>query len=272
VNYRHAFHAGNAADCLKHAILVWLLRAMARKEKPFLALDTHAGIGTYDLSATQAQRTNESASGILRLLEDTPAPLTDYVTLVRSLGLYPGSPAIIRALLRPSDRLIACELHPEDHALLRRHVGRDPQTAIHLRDGYEALAAFLPPPERRALVLIDPPYERDDEADRLLAALHTAHRRLPSAVIAAWYPIKHRAPVRALHDALRGAGIPDIVAAELHLREPLDPTRLNGSGLLLMNPPFRFETDLPAILAALLDRLGTGEPGQATALIRLADE
>jgi len=272
MNYRHAYHAGNFADCMKHALLVWLLQALVRKQKPFSVLDTHAGTGHYDLAADEARRTGEAESGIVRLLA-TPAPeLASYLDIVRRLGLYPGSPAIIRALLRPSDRLIACELHPEDHALLRRHVGRDGQTAIHLRDGYDALAAFLPPPERRALVLIDPPYERDDEADRLLAALHTAHRRLPSAVIAAWYPIKHRAPVRALHDALRGAGIRDIVAAELHLREPLDPTRLNGSGLILMNPPFRFETDLPAILAALLDRLGTGEPGQATALIRLADE
>ncbi len=277
MNYRHAFHAGNAADCLKHAVLVWVLRALARKPKPFFVLDTHAGIGAYDLEADPAQRTGEATRGILRLLENPPEPLADYVAFVRQIGLYPGSPALIAALLRrpvleAGDRAVACELHPEDHAQLRRHFGRNPQVAVHLRDGYEAIGAFLPPPERRGLTLIDPPYEATDEYDRLLAALKTAHTRFPTGITIAWYPIKHRAPVRALHDALRTSGIPDIVAAELHIREPLDPARLNGSGLIVVNPPFRFEAEIPPMLEALLGRLGDREAGEGTALIRLTDE
>jgi 23S rRNA (adenine2030-N6)-methyltransferase len=120
MNYRHAFHAGNFADCMKHALLVWLLRAMARKPAPFAVLDTHAGIGAYDLSADEARRTGEAAGGILRLLENPAPALDDYLGLVRGLGLYPGSPALIRAVLRPGDRLICCELHPEEYGALRR--------------------------------------------------------------------------------------------------------------------------------------------------------
>jgi len=277
VNYRHAFHAGNAADCLKHAILVWVLRALARKSKPFFVLDTHAGTGRTDLSGAAAQRTGEAAGGILRLLDDPPAALADYVGLVRALGLYPGSPALIAALLRPGDRACACELHPEDHAELRRNFGRNPQMAVHLRDGYAAIGAFLPPAERRGLTLIDPPYEAVDEYARVLAGLRTARDRFPSGTVMAWYPIKHRAPVRALHDALRPGSsyihsLRNVVAVEFWLREPLDAARLNGSGLVVLNPPHRFEDEIPPILDALRQRLGQGEPGEATALLRLADE
>jgi 23S rRNA (adenine2030-N6)-methyltransferase len=272
VNYRHAFHAGNAGDCLKHALLVWLLRALARKEAAFAVLDTHAGAGRYDLASGPAERTGEWRSGIARLLDDPPAAVRDYVQTVRSLGLYPGSPALIRSLLRPQDRLACCELHPDDAAELRRLFARDQQAALHHRDGWEALGALLPPAERRGLVLIDPPYEAPGEFERLAAGLATAQARFPTGVYAAWYPIKHRAPVRAFHAALRESGLRDIVAAELLLREPLDPARLNGSGLVVVNPPWRFEAEAAPILAALLDRLGDREPGEATALSRIADE
>jgi 23S rRNA (adenine2030-N6)-methyltransferase len=274
MNYRHAFHAGNHGDCAKHALLVWLLAALQRKPGPLFVLDTHAGIGQYDLAATQATRTGEAQKGILRLLENPPTPLAAYVALVRELGLYPGSPALIRALLRPQDRLSCCELHPEDHATLRRRFARDPQVAIHHRSAWEALGALLPPPsgEKRALVLIDPPYEAEDEFTQLAQGLATANRRMKGAVLAAWYPIKHRAPIRALFADLQAAGIRDIVAAELHLRAPLDPTRLNGSGLLVMNPPYGFEQAAPPILEALLARLSDGEPGAGTSVTRIADE
>ena len=273
MNYRHAFHAGNFADCMKHAVLVWLLAAMTRKEKPFLALDTHAGAGHTDLMSGPAERTGEWRQGIARLLgANPPKPLAPYLTLIDQLGLYPGSPEILRSALRPTDRLIACELHPEDAHTLRRQFARDPQVAIHCRDGYEALGAFLPPPERRALILIDPPYEATDEFDTLTTALKTAWSRFPSAVYVAWYPIKHRAPIRAFHDALITAGIRDLVAAEFLLREALDPKRLNGCGLLIINPPWHFEDEIPPILDALLARLTDGEPGATTTLTRLAPE
>lgn len=272
MNYRHAFHAGNFGDCVKHALLVWLVHAMQAKPGGMMVLDTHAGTGGYDLSAGPAERTGEWRGGIARLLEDPPAPLAEYVGLVRGLGLYPGSPALARALLRPQDRLVCCELHPDDFAALRSRFAGDGQVAVHRRDAWEALGALLPPVERRGLVLVDPPYEATDEFDRLVAGLRLGHRRFAGGAFAAWYPIKDRGPVRAFHSAIRDSGIRDIVAAELVLREPLDAARLNGCGVLVVNPPFRFEAEAPPILAALVDRLGDGEPGAGFALERVVDE
>ncbi len=268
MNYRHAFHAGNFADCLKHALLLWLLDALARKPAPFFALDSHAGAGRYDLSAGPAERTGEWRAGIGRLLDDPPEALAAYVDAIRTLGLYPGSPALIRARLRQGDRLAACELHPEEAQALRRLFGRDRQVAVHQRDAWEAIGALLPPRERRGLVLIDPPYEREDEFASLAAGLRMGHARFATGVFAAWYPIKHRAPVRAFHADVQASGIRDVVAAEFYVREPVDPARLNGCGLLVVNPPFRFEAEAPPILDALRERLG----GEGAALIRLCDE
>ena len=272
MNYRHAFHAGNPADCMKHALLVWIMRALARKPAPVFVLDTHAGLGRYDLQSGAAERTCEWHAGIARLLHEPPPPLADYVALVERLGLYPGSPALVRAMLRADDRLACCELHPEDHAGLARLFHRDRQVAVHLRDGYEAISALLPPRQARGLVLIDPPYEAPGEFDRVLAGLQAGAARFATAVYAAWYPIKHRSPVRAFHDAVRGARLRDAVCAELWWREPTDPARLNGCGLLVRNPPWGFEAAATDILAALLNRLGNTEPGHGHALLRLTDE
>ena len=202
-----------------------------------------------------ANAPGSGATGIDRLLESPPPALAPYVRLVRRLGLYPGSPALIRALLRPADRLACCELHPDEAFELRRRFARDKQVAVHQRDAWEALGALLPPKERRGLVLIDPPFEDPQEFAQLARGLATAQARFRSGVFAAWYPIKHRAPVRGFHTALLQAGVPDIVVAELLLLDPVDPTRLNGCGLAVVNPPFRFELAAPGILTALLDRL-----------------
>lgn len=273
MNYRHAFHAGNAGDCLKHAILVWLMRALSRKPAEMFVLDTHAGAGCYDLAGDPASRTGEWRAGIGRLRDDPPPPLADYVSVVQGLGLYPGSPAIVRALLRPGDRLACCELHPDEAAVLRARFAADAQVAVHHRDGYAAIRALLPPKAaRRGLVLIDPPYEQPGEFARVADALRTAQARFPGGVLAAWYPIKHRAPVRAFHAALQSGGLRDVAAAELWLREPLDPARLNGSGMVLVAPPYRFDTELPPLLEALCERLGTREAGEGTALLRLVAE
>ena len=272
MNYRHAFHAGNFADCFKHALLVWLLQAMARKEAPFFMLDTHAGVGSYDLNGSEAERTREWRRGIGRLLDQAPAALEDYVSVVQRLGLYPGSPAIARALMRPQDRLAVCELHPEDAALLDRRFGRDGRVQVHRRDGYEAIGALLPPKERRALVLIDPPYEREDEFEAVLAGLKTGLARLRGGVFAAWYPIKHRTPVREFFEAVQASGIRDVIAAEIFLREPVDPARLNGCGLLVANPPYLAMEQWPAILDGLLGALGDREAGEGSTLVRLVDE
>ena len=278
MNYRHAFHAGNFADCMKHALLIWMLRALMRKPAPIFVLDTHAGNGRYDLSSGPAERTGEWRAGIGRLLDESAGglngqgALADYIGEVQAQGLYPGSPALIRALLRDNDRLACCELHPEDCADLKIEFGRDPQVAVHRRDAWEAIGALLPPVQKRGLVLIDPPYEDPAEFVRLAAGLQAGWSRFRTGVFAAWYPIKHRAPVRAFHTALVESGMRDIVAAELWLREPLDPTRLNGCGLLVINPPFGFEPAALSILQALLDRLGNREPGDGIAMIRLVEE
>jgi 23S rRNA (adenine2030-N6)-methyltransferase len=272
MNYRHAFHAGNFADCMKHAMLVWLLQALMRKPAPVFVLDTHAGAGAYDLSDPAAQRTGEADSGIRRLLDDPLPPLVDYIGLVQRLGLYPGSPALIRALMRPDDRLACCELHPEEAASLRRRFGRDRQVAVHERDGWEALGGLLPPREKRGLILIDPPYEDRAEFDHLFNGLQTAHARFRTGVLAAWYPIKHQAPVHGFLDRVEASGLRDVVAAEFWLREPLDAGRLNGCGLLVVNPPYRFEAEAPAILSALLERMGEREDGEGWDLARISDE
>ncbi|MBE7212130.1 MAG: 23S rRNA (adenine(2030)-N(6))-methyltransferase RlmJ, partial [Gluconacetobacter diazotrophicus] len=260
MNYRHAFHAGNVADCVKHALLLVLLDALRRKPAPFAVLDTHAGIGAYDLSGSEATRTGEWRDGIGRLLDAPPDPvLVPFLDAVRAFGApsrYPGSPSLIRAMLRPQDRLSCCELHPDDAATLRRTLRGDPRVSVHHRDGYEAVRALLPPADniRRGLVLLDPPFERDDEWDRLRVAMLSARRRFNTAIVAAWYPIKSRAPSRAFLDALADAAPPDLVSAELLLRPPTDPARLNGAGLAVIAAPWGFAEEAAAILRALAER------------------
>lgn len=270
MNYRHIYHAGNFADVMKHALLIKLIQAMQRKDKAFLLLDTHAGIGTYDVLSDEAQRTGEWREGIGKLLGAAPEPLAEYVALVEQLGIYPGSPAIAAALLRPQDRLVACELHPEDAAQLRRNMRGTPNSFIHERDGYEALAAFLPPPEKRALVLIDPPFEKTDEFTTLTRTLFAAWSKFPSGVFIAWYPIKHRAPVRAFFEAVKFTPIRDVIAVEFLRRPDTNPAGLNGCGLLIINPPFGFEADAAPILAAC--EAAFGEPGCAAMVERLINE
>lgn len=265
MNYRHAYHAGNHADVLKHAVLLTLLQRLAAKPAPFAVLDTHAGIGRYDLAADQAARTGEWRDGIGRLLEAEPPELADYLAAVRHVApAYPGSPEIARSMLRAQDRLLLCELHPEDAEMLKRHYGRDPRIAVHRRDGYEAIGALLPPkpigPQQigRGLVLIDPPYERADEAEAVARGLHTLFARWPHAQIALWYPIKDRALSWRLHEAAFAAGYEKLLAIELTVM-PEDGLRMAGSGILLGNAPFDFEKSFAPPLGALhavLDRGG----------------
>ena len=270
MNYRHAYHAGNFADCMKHALLLLLLRAMQRKDKPLLVLDTHAGIGGYRLDEGPAAKTGEWRDGIAKVLAARPAALEDYIGLVEPLGLYPGSPAIAAALLRPGDRLLCCELHEEDARALKARFAGQRNVAVHERDGYTALPAFLPPPERRGLVLIDPPYERPDEFAVAVEHLEVGWAKFKSGVFALWYPIKHRAPVRAFFEAVRRSRLRDVVAAELWVAAPVDPARLNGCGLLVVNPPYGFAPAAAPVLAALRDALGGASGGWAVE--RLVDE
>ena len=270
MNYRHIYHAGNFADVMKHALLLRLLTAMRRKPKPFLVLDTHAGIGRYDVTSEQAEKTGEWREGVGRLLVAPPPAFVEYVNSVNMFGLYPGSPVFAAASLRQDDRLIACELHPEDAATLRRTMRAYENTAVHERDGYEALGAFLPPPEKRALVLIDPPFERADEFSAAASALAKAWKKFPGGVYVLWYPIKHRAPIRDFFEALKRCGIRDVIAAEFLRRPDKDPAKLNGAGLAIINPPYGFEDDAAPILAACVAAFG--EAGASAGMERVIHE
>ncbi|HYC02862.1 MAG TPA: 23S rRNA (adenine(2030)-N(6))-methyltransferase RlmJ [Azospirillaceae bacterium] len=263
MNYRHAFHAGNRADVVKHAVQALILKHLAAKPAPFLVLDTHAGIGRYDLAGSEATRTGEADIGIRRVMAaaDLPDALSPYLDAVRALNpegalrWYPGSPRLARALMREGDRLLLAELHPEDVETLRREFRGDRQVAVHHMDGWLGLKAHLPPKEKRGLVLVDPPFEATDEYERLAAGLALAHGRWPTGIYALWYPIKDRATVWRFHQALEDSLIPKILAAELTWSSEDRQDRLNGCGMAIVNPPWKLaeelETALPALHAAM---------------------
>lgn len=253
LSYRHIYHAGNFADVFKHVVLVQLLRALLRKAAPFFVLDAHAGIGRYDLSAAEAQKNQEFNSGIARVMADAdqPAAVADYLAQVQalnaasqSLAIYPGSPCLIRALLRTDDRLLLSELHPADHAQLKTLFADDRQVAVHQQDAYQCLKAFLPPTEKRGLVLIDPPYERKDEYARVADSLLTAYTRWPTGIYAIWYPILSRSLVTRFHDAVVATGIRKILCAELCIDTDTDRTAFAGSGMLIVNPPWQLDSEM----------------------------
>ena len=267
MNYRHAFHAGNFADVLKHAVLARIVEYLKRKPGAFRVIDTHAGVGLYDLTGDEAQRTGEWRGGIGRLLDAAlPEPvaglLAPYLDVVRALNPdggvrhYPGSPLLTRRLLRESDRLTAIELHPEDSLALKARFAGDWQVRVIALDGWLALGAHVPPKEKRGLVLVDPPFEKEGDFDRLASGLATAHRRWPGGTYALWYPIKDRAAVERFRETLGSSGIARIVDITLELRPPSPEPRLDGCGMVVVNPPFVLEEEMAAILPALRDLLG----------------
>lgn len=269
MNYRHAFHAGNHADVLKHTVLLALCEAMVAKPAPVFALDTHAGRGLYRLDDAKAQRTGEAAGGVGRVVDsDIPTALRPYAAAISACRVqhgptaYPGSPWLLAHALRAQDRIACCELLPDEAEALRANFAGDPRVATHARDGYAAMRALLPPRvggERigRGLVLIDPPFEAQmEEFDHALAALRDALQRFPQATYALWYPIKMR---RALHPAYRRlAALPakSVLAAEVLVRPDDSPLRMNGSGLVLLNAPWKFDERLRSLLPAVSRALG----------------
>lgn len=252
MNYRHRFHAGNVADVFKHLVLVELLRALAAKEAPFCVIDTHAGSGLYRLKAP-----GEFEAGIGRLWPvraEWPA-LAGYFASVaavngKALENYPGSPLLIARHLRAQDRAVFIEQHAEEAAGLRDNLRGRSRIAIHEGDGFAMLKALVPPPENRGLVFIDPPYEKTDEFTRLAGSLTDACRRWRNGLYAIWYPIKARPPVERLHAVARDLGVAALAVELLTLREDV-PQRLNGSGMLLVNPPWKLEENLRKALPLL---------------------
>jgi len=268
MNYRHAFHAGSFADVVKHAVLARILVHLIAKPAAFRVIDTHAGAGLYDLAGEEAGRGGEWHVGIERLLEATIAPsvqalLKPYLDVVASLnsagGLatYPGSPALARAFLRPQDRLVACELEPKAMAALAHNLARDRRIKTIAIDGWIALNAYVPPPERRGVVVIDPPFEDAQNFTRLAHGLETAHRKTASGIYLLWYPIKGRQEPDALARRLKRSGIARILRAELAVGAIPVQGPLGGCGLIVVNPPWTLADELSDMLPELAKALGS---------------
>lgn len=272
MNYRHAFHAGNFADVVKHLILSRLVEYLKKKDGAFRVIDTHAGLGRYDLGSSEAQRSPEWKQGIAKFLAaELPAkakelakPYLDVIAAENPNGLksYPGSPWLVRQLFRPQDRLEAVELHPEDAWRLSQLFAGDIQARIITLDGWLALNAHLPPKEKRGLVLVDPPFEEKADFVRLVDGLEKGHRKFATGVFALWYPLKD---TRAVHDfisALQATGIPKMLRAEVSVRPATNPPTLHGSGMIIVNPPFTLEAELRILLPALARILGDEGEGR----------
>ena len=265
MNYRHHFHAGNFADVMKHLFLVRILAYLQRKETPLRVIDTHAGVGLYDLAGDEAGRTGEWVEGIGRMaeafspdVEELLAPYRRVVEDVRARHgetVYPGSPGIVRELLRRQDRGVFVELHPADHALLSEAYNAVTNLKVMHLDGWTALHALIPPREKRGLVLIDPPYEKPNELERLGIELLAALKKWPTGIYAGWYPIKDVTPVDIVAEQLHRESPRPGLRLELYVDDPRDPNRLNGSGLFVLNPPWSLKDEAELLLPALAERL-----------------
>lgn len=284
MNYRHAFHAGGFADVVKHIVLTRILLYLQEKPAAFRVIDTHAGAGRYDLLGPEAARAGEWRCGIARVFplrrsgasvaDSARALLGPYLEIVAALNpsgelrLYPGSPLIVRALLRPQDRLIACEVEPRAAASLKTALRGEARAKVLPLDGWMGLSANVPPKERRGLVLIDPPYEKTDDFDRLSAAFEQAHRKWLTGLYLLWYPIKAREAADALARRLRRLGAAKIMRCELLIGEARPDAGLVGSGLILANPPYPLESELKVLLPTLARLCGPGGSHRVDWLVR----
>ena len=272
MNYRHAFHAGGPADVVKHAVLARILEHLKNKPAAFRVIDTHAGAGLYDLRGPEATRNPEWRDGIARLLgRPFTAPIDDkartllapYLDAVLALNpggelaTYPGSPVLARALLRSQDRLVACELEPAAAAALAHNLGHDRRAKAVAIDGWTALNAYVPPPERRGAVLIDPPFEAMDEFSRLAQALEAAHRKWATGIFLLWYPTQGRQDSDALAKRLYRSAIPKVLRVEVDFALQREPERRAGCGLVVVNPPWMLADELE-ILAPLFGKVFAG--------------
>ena len=267
MNYRHVYHAGNFADVIKHAILALIIDYLKRKDSPIMVLDAHSGPGLYDLSGVEAQKTGEWQGGIGKLWpgDTVPASMLPWLNVVRSfnpdgqLQAYPGSPKLVQWLMRSDDRLVLVEKHPQDHAQLAEEFRRDGRVYVHLADAYAQIKASVPPPERRGVVLIDPPYEEKDEHKKLVRGMAQALKRWPTGIYCIWYPIKARAQIDAFMADLNALSLPPTLVAELMIRQGDDPFRLNGCGMAIVNPPWILAEALEEMLPFLVDAIAPGQ-------------
>jgi 23S rRNA (adenine2030-N6)-methyltransferase len=263
MNYRHAYHAGNFADVLKHVVLMMLVEHLKKKAAPFFYLDTHAGRGVYDLSDAQAQRSGEYKSGIGRVLDvpasKLPAEVAAYVQLVResagkghsAITAYPGSPVIVARMRRPTDRLVLMETQAKEAAALEATLRGQRLVSVLESDGYAALKAHLPPRENRGLVLIDPPYESDLEFDRVLSGLEVGHERWPTGTFCVWYPLTDRAGPLRFHRDLERSGIRKVLDVRLNVLPADAQVGMAGAGMVIINPPWLLDERLQELLPQL---------------------
>jgi 23S rRNA (adenine2030-N6)-methyltransferase len=267
MNYRHTYHAGNFGDVFKHILLIELITALQRKENPFCVLDTHAGIGSYDLSAHTTQKLQEYKNGVYKIMaeKNLPESAKKYVECIKNFNapetpvkIYPGSPLIANYFLRNNDRLILSELHPTDYETLKKVFRNEKNTAVHHQDAYLSLKAFLPPKERRGLILIDPPYENNNEFAQITEGMMAALDRFETGVYAIWYPIKDKSP---LHKFTANINQP-MIAAEMTVFPETSPLHLNGCGMLVINPPWQFDQTLKNILPWLWEKLSVDGQGR----------
>ncbi len=256
LSYRHQFHAGGVADVFKHAVLVRLLLALARKDKPFFVLDTHGGLGRYDLDHPWSEKTGEWRHGVGRIWEaaDPPADLAPYLAAVAAenpggaLKRYPGSPLIARRLMRPGDRLAVCELNRDDHAALAARLEGYRDTGVHAMDGFQAVRAMLPPKERRGLVLIDASFDQADEFARILRATGDALRRFRTGMVAIWHPLMAPEEMQAFYADLKALDPPKTLRLELRTHPPDWQAFRPGSGMIVINPPYGLDAEAPPLL------------------------
>lgn len=269
MNYRHIYHAGSFADVFKHIVLIALIRALSRKEKPFCYLDTHAGVARYDLFALEAKKTQEAQNGIFKLpLEkNLPQLAAEYVQIITAfnqensqLQFYPGSPRIVRPLLRSADRMILTELHPRDFDKLKQEFLRDRQVLVQQQDAYQALKAFLPPKERRGLVLIDPPFEKMDEFKQIIAGLKNALERWATGVYAIWYPLKDKIEIEKFYRSLKNLNKNTLIA-ELNIYPKDVMMGLPGCGMAIINPPYQLDVTLKEVMPWLWSVLAIDKSG-----------
>jgi 23S rRNA (adenine2030-N6)-methyltransferase len=268
LSYRHLFHAGSFADVFKHVLLTRLLLALNQKDKPYFYLDTHAGIGLYDLSHPWAQKGREYESGIKKLWDrkDAPAALKPFLDIVRQenadghLRYYPGSPRIARRLIRPIDRIALTELNKTDCAALHELFARDRRVNVQLMDAYQSLKAHLPPKERRGLVLIDSSFDRAREFARLAAALQDAHTRWATGTYAIWYPLMGAGVIRGFEKEIEATGIRKVLQFEMKIL-PDDASTIPGCGMIIVNPPWKFDTEMRTLLRWLWSVLTVNNAG-----------
>lgn len=272
MNYRHAFHAGNFADVIKHIILTRIICYMQKKEKGFRILDTHAGTGLYDLTSDEAHRSPEWQDGIARVLDAKLSPavqelIAPYLEVVKKLNptgelkAYPGSPLLSRHLMREQDRLTATELHPRDFPKLQRHFDGDFQVKAIELDGWQALVAHMPPKEKRGVILVDPPFEKPQEFTRLASGLFRAHKRFSSGTYALWYPIKDVGQVETFATQLYNTGIKKVLRIEFKTSKSTNPPTMHGTGMIVVNPPYTLPDELDTIFEQLLPILAPDGKG-----------